>query len=55
MGHVSRCCGIPMYPTKSLFHELKSTLSDNALKLYKNRAEKYYGHLGIRFPWDDEK
>ena len=26
IGHVHRCCGIPMYPTESLVNEMKNSL-----------------------------
>ncbi len=51
-GHVSRCGGIPYYPTESVYEELKKTMDEKQLEVYKNKVEKYYGGLGIKFPWN---
>lgn len=54
MGHASKCCGVPKYPTESFFNELKSSLKEDQLKVYKERVKKYYGHWNLEFPWDDD-
>jgi len=51
-GHVSKCGGIPYYPTESFYKELKNTLDEKQLEVYKSKVEKYYGNMGIKFPWD---
>ena len=52
IGHVHRCCGIPMYPTESLVNEMKNSLNESQFKIYKKRVEEYWGKFGIEFPWD---
>lgn len=54
IGHTSKCGGIPMYPEESLYNELKSSLNENQLNVYKKLAEKFYGNIGIEFPWHNE-
>lgn len=53
IGHVSRCGGIPMYPTESIMNEMKDSLNDEHFKIYKDRVEEYWGKFGIELPWDD--
>ncbi|MBO6123499.1 MAG: hypothetical protein J6P09_06635 [Methanobrevibacter sp.] len=42
IGHVHRCCGIPMYPTESLVNEMKNSLNESQFKIYKQRVEEYW-------------
>lgn len=51
-GHAHRCGGIPYFPTESLYDELKNNLNEKQMESYKNRVEKYYGEMGIKFPWE---
>ena len=45
IGHVSRCGGIPMYPTESIVAEMKDRLTDGQFEIYKQRVEKYWGKI----------
>ena len=51
--HVSKCGGIPMYPTESIIKEMESSLSDEQFKKYKKRVEKVWGNLGFGLPWEE--
>lgn len=51
--HISRCGGIPMYPTESIIKEMKDTLDDEQFEIYKRRVEKVWKKLGAELPWDE--
>lgn len=51
-GYVTKCGGIPYYPTESLYEEMKNTLNEKQIEIYKRKAEKFYGDWDIKFPWE---
>lgn len=51
--HISRCGGIPMYPTESIVKEMRDTLDDEQFEIYKCRVEKFWKKLGAELPWDE--
>ena len=53
VGHVSRCGGIPYFPTESLYDEMKNSFNEKQIESYKRSVEKYYGDWDINFPWND--